>query len=673
MQRSETKSLSSVQPQAQPSRNPAWYLLLGGLLLLLLWLGLKTWHVVRATQSLLASQTAVEQMLAGGLTSIDPDEAEAIVLDVRRDVLTLKNEAAVFMPLTPYLGWLPKVGPTIVAAPHLLAMADAGTETAAYAIRGLKPGLALLQDEAISSNSRLPALVGVLDEAGPDLVQAGLALERAAAARAALGNTSPLPWRVRTLLAQADEWLPMGQDGLKLALVLPEMMGSEHPRRYLLIAQNEDEIRATGGFASGAGLLVVESGRIADLSFLDSYHVDKWADKPYDFPPQPLYELMGLELFLFRDANFWPDFPTSAERAMELYRYGQDVPPFDGVIAIDQRFLQLLLEGTGPVSVPDSGVTINSQNVIDAVRGSWAIQDGQDVGDWLRERKSFMGTFAAAIRHKVESDFASMNPIQLTRALFEALEMKHMQIYVRDPEVEAVLDELNWDGRLENPGGQDFLMVVDTNVGFNKANLHVKRSISYHVDLAQTTPQAHLAIHYAHTGEDPDEPCVQDALYEAYGKETPTYLTLADQCYWNYLRVYAPAGSQLIEASQHIIAGESLFDRSTWSDPAAALDDLPGWSVFSNFLLVPYAQSLDTHFRYRLPDSIMQAGEEETHYRLTIVKQAGLDPDPLTVTVRLPENGQLVEATPSPAVIDGTTVTFGLLLETDTMVTVKYR
>ena len=85
------------------------------------------------------------------------------------------------------------------------------------------------------------------------------------------------------------------------------------------MAQNEDELRATGGFLTGAGIVTVENGRIVDLSFLDSNYVDNYWVKPYDFPPQPLYDYMGLEMLLFRDANYWPDFPTSARKAMDLY------------------------------------------------------------------------------------------------------------------------------------------------------------------------------------------------------------------------------------------------------------------------------------------------------------------------------------------------------------------
>lgn len=669
---SKTKQLTAVRQNRVASRRLAWLLLLSALSLIVIWLGLKTWHIVRAAQSLQARQAEVEALMANGPTAVDPEQAEALVLGVRRDVFTLKTEVEPFLPLTPYLGWLPKVGPTIVVAPQLLQMADAGTEAAAYAIRGLKPALTVIQDEDPSADSRIPELVQVLDAAEPDLVQAGLALERVMAARAELGDTEALPWRVRTLLERVDQWLPLGHDGLKMALVLPEMMGSAGPRRYLIIAQNEDELRATGGFISGAGLMVVENGRIIDLSFQDSYDIDNWREKPYDFPPQPLYDYMLLELFLFRDANFWPDFPTSAEAAMELYSYSRDVPPVDGAIAIDQRFVQLLVEATGPVHIAEAGVTLNSKNVIDNFRQAWAIQEDQEVGEWFGDRKAFLGTFASAIKTRLESDFSSIDPILFTQNLYQAVQSKHLQIYMRDPAVAAVLDEIDWDGRLQNTAGQDYLAVIDTNMGFNKSNVFIEKETDYHVTLtSEGNADAELTVNYTHTGTDSDQTCQQGVLYSY--DEVTDYLKIADKCYWNYLRVYAPEGSQLIESSEHIVPADTLLGTETWQGSANSLNELASFTTFANFLMVSRAESVSSHYRYQLPSSVVQTIADGDSYHLTIAKQAGARPQPLTVTVTLPGNAHLLEATPAPTAVKGTTVVFELNMETDTSITVTYR
>lgn len=652
-------------------RHPAQLFISLGFLLILLWLGLKGWRLYRAVDSLQAAQPKIEALLADGVTALDPQEASMIIADMRRDVVTIRSETAVFMPFTRFFGWLPRYGPLLSAAPVLLEMADSGTAAAAYAFHGLEPGLALLQN-GTSTESGIADMVQVLAAAETDLAQASLALEQVTAARASLDDTAQLPWRIRTLLEQMDEWLPIAGNGLKLAQVLPDIMGIVGPRRYLVIAQNEDELRPTGGFISGVGVIGVEDGRITEMQFQDAYKVDNWAEKPYEFPPQPLFDFMQLELFVFRDANYWPDFPTSAEKAMNLYSYGQDTPPLDGIIAIDQQFLQLLLEATGPVPIPGSEVTINSTNVIDNLRIAWALPEGQEVKDWIFNRKSFMSTFALAIKQRVESDFSSIDPIALVRNLHTAAATGHLQIYMRAPTIAAVLDQVNWDGRLEHSPDQDFLMVVDTNVGYNKTNLYVKQHISYHITLAENRPpQAQLSIIYNHTGPASGEPCGQGVSYQA--DVVDDYINLADKCYLNYLRVYVPAGSQLIDSTHHYVPGDAMLNKTPWSHTAELLNELPDFTTFANLLLVPRTEEITSRYLYALPPSLGETISSQQQYQLLVHKQPGARPTPLTILVQLPENTSFAGAVPDPAQVEEYAIKFEFILDEDIVLTVNYR
>ncbi|MCB0028444.1 MAG: hypothetical protein KDE28_11090, partial [Anaerolineales bacterium] len=76
-----------------------------------------------------------------------------------------------------------------------------------------------------------------------DLIQAQLAVDRVTAARAEIDNLDELPWRVQQLFKQLDDNLPLAQDGLRAIQLLPELMGQNGRRTYLILAQNEDELR----------------------------------------------------------------------------------------------------------------------------------------------------------------------------------------------------------------------------------------------------------------------------------------------------------------------------------------------------------------------------------------------------------------------------------------------
>lgn len=642
-------------PADTPNRAIGRYVRLALLLLLLaflLWAGLKAWRVAGATRSLLAVEDEARALAAGGLAGLDADAAEALLLGARADVVTLRDELAFVRPIAPYLGWVPRLGPTLVAAPHLLDMADGGTEAAVLAVGSLKPALATVQGESFGTNS-LGELLPTLTAAGPALREASVALDRTAAARGALAAAVPaeqLPWRVQQLLTVADEWLPLGQSGLRLAPYLPTLLGADGPRRYLIMAQNEDELRATGGFLTGAGLVTVENGRIADLRFRDSSDVDNIAAKPYDFPPQPLYDFMGLEIFVFRDANFWPDFPTSARKAIDLYAYGLDVEPLDGAIAIDQEFLRLLVEAIGPVPIPDSEQVINANNLLQILREARDIQEGQEVGEWVLNRKAFLGGFAAAIRGKVETEFGSIDLPKLARNMSAAADRRHLSIYLRDPDAATALAATGWDGRLPTAPPGDFLMAVDTNVGYNKVNLLVERALTYEVDLGPQ-PTATLNVLYTHTGEPQDEPCFQ-GVTEEFEQATP-YLTLADKCYWNYLRVYVPGGSVLQASSNHTVPGETLFNGRTWDGPAQTVAEQPGLTTFANFMLLPRASELTGMFQYQLPQGVVQSEDGATVYQLTVFKQPGTRPQSLTLFVTLPVGATLLETSLPGENVDG--------------------
>lgn len=671
-----TDALDAPEKKAESSNlgRVALLLLLTGILLLLSWAGWKAWRLYTTSSSLLDRQSELEQLAEADWREIDPDQAETLILGTHADIKALREDTAILMPVLPYMERLPEVGPLAAAAPHLLEMADAGTEAAAYAMRGLKPALQEVQ-KPDGSGLTLPTLLDTIQAARPDLARSALALDRVAVARQQVTDIETLPWRVRTLLEKGDEWLPVGQDFTRLSLALPELMGYEGPRRYLILAQNQDELRPTGGFISGAGYLELEDGEVLALDFADANLIDAWEEpgkiggsllKPYATPPMPLRDFMLLDLFLFRDANFWPDFAVSGQKAMDLYAYGRDVPPLDGVIGINQEFLKLLLQGMGPLSVPETGETINSKNIIKSLQEAWTLQDG------VAERKAFLGPFAAAILQRVGGGLGDIDPLNLLRNTNQALNQKDLQIFVRDPQTAALLAANNWDGRLPAPSSGDVLLVVDTNVGYNKANFLVDRAVDYQVQLADTgMNEARLTVRHNHNGEANDEPCWQGTLQE-YADGAP-YLALTDKCYWNYLRVYAPAGSELISGPERLIPGQTWYGGYDWQKGTETLLELPGYTTFTSWMLLPRGEEISSEFRYNLPDSIIQREDGASIYTLQLVKQAGTRPTIVQVALTPPPGSTVINAEPEPMAIENNTYIFSIELDQDQTVTLTYQ
>jgi hypothetical protein len=660
---SETENGNSI------ARRLPVILLVLGLSILLIWVGLVAYRAYSLYGTLDQMQAEAQILSNDGITGLNINRIEELTLDARQDFIALNNSTKPLYGILPYLSWIPEIGPLLAATPHLMQMADAGSYAAVEMLDGMKPAVILLQNSGGSNTQLIGQMLEILESAEPNTQNALKALEYLSNSRDEIGDTSQLPWRVQTLLEIFDNELPLLENGLKLSTVLPQIMGTNGRRSYLIMAQNEDEIRPTGGFISGAGLLVVEDGQIVSVEFSDANYIDDYLNKPYDFPPTPFYEIMGMDIFLFRDSNFWPDFPQSAEMVMDLYTRGQDIP-VDGVIAINQEFIKELLSAVGPLFVPELERTLSSNNVISEMRNQWGPTPGQEI-DWVNERKAFMGPMANALRQRLEADFSSIDELSLIRSLGDAADRRDLQIYMRDPAVADVLADTGWDGQFQNSSGQDYLLVVDTSLGFNKVSAIIDKELSYHVSIPEEgDPTADLLIEYSHGGEQSEEACFHGTYYTI----DIAYSDLFNDCYWNYVRVYAPLGSELIGSSLNPVAAEHLLSGQPWEGSARIADESSEkFQVFDSFYLVGQGEQVAGEINYSLPQAVIQSSDVGHVYRLEVAKQAGISPYPFSVWVTLPSGAEFVSATPQPTHIDNYDIVFTEILSSDMVFEVTYR
>ena len=370
---------------------------------------------------------------------------------------------------------------------------------------------------------------------------------------------------------------------------------------------------APAGFISGAGFVRLDGGRIVDLKLSDGYSVDDLT-QPHPTPPRALTEQMGIQLLTLRDSNWSPDFPESGEVARALFAQDRGITT-DGAIALDLEAVRLLVAALEPLQVPGIDQPVTGANVLDWMKRSWAAPQSAAgtveeaaTSDWWLKRKDFMGELMTAALAKLQGG-GDLNASALAQAVVTMLDGRHLQVAVDDPALAKILAEQGWDGGLRPPADSDFLAVVDTNVGFNKTNAAVTEAIAYRVEPANDGLEATLTLTYTHTAPAGAEPLCDRA--PRYGD---SYDALINRCYWDYLRVYAPGGSELL--------GADGLNR-----PAAEQGER-GTTVFTgSFSLRPGDQHVVT-LRYRLPQDIADV----TPYRLFVRKQAGTLALPLTVT-----------------------------------------
>jgi hypothetical protein len=250
-----------------------------------------------------------------------------------------------------------------------------------------------------------------------------------------------------------------------------------------------------------------------------------------------------------------------------------------------------------------------------------------------------MQGLAQAILDRVQSgkDFSWMD---FAKSLVQALDEKHILVVMDNSTINSLLTERGWNGAVHRNDG-DYLMIVDSNLGFNKVNAVVDEAINYAVDLTDlNSPTAVLEVDNQNNAAG-NPVCTQQADYG-----DGSYASLINRCYWDYLRVYSRADTILVQSDPKTIPGSEMLDGK---DLPAQTDDLTYENNdlikgYGTFFVVPAGQANSTHFQFALSPTVLQTVGNRSTYSLTVQKQAGTTAIPIKISITLPPSASLVDA-----------------------------
>jgi hypothetical protein len=367
-------------------------------------------------------------------------------------------------------------------------------------------------------------------------------------------------------------------------------------RNYLILLQNNLELRPGGGYIGSFGILKIKDGKVTDLAIHDLSNFDARIPDGIE-PPYPMEKTLRIQSWKMRDSNWSPDFPTNAQKAEEFYRLGKGGEDFSGIFAITANMLTSFLKVTGPIQIEGFPGTYEDESAILALE--YQVEKGYaEQGIEKGERKSVMNLLAGEILKKVEN-FNLSQKIQLAKIILDDLERKDIQLYFKDEKVQEMVEKNNWGGIIDAQWSKDYLMVVDANLGAYKSDYYVKRSINYSVDLSKEIPEANLLVTYHHTAKQKD------------------WMT---NDYTNYLRVYAPRQFWLTSYSPEL-------------EPPRFAEEF-GKKYFGFLAYTPIGARKTFEFRYTLPQEL------KDDYELKIQKQAGINDVPVAVSVTYPDGSK---------------------------------
>ena len=601
---------TTESPGSKIDRKQWWFLLRVVALVILVVLGYKVVRAGLYGMSAYNSASELRHFVSGDLEANDLVQAQSSLAELARSTAALERELRLFRPLLRGAGVIPAIGPTIAGLPDLLAAGQEYTFIANEAVR------LLAEVQSSQPQTPLPQLGLTVIANNPEAF--AILGEHAAQARQSLEriDASELVPKLSEPVEQLQSIAVLAEAGLTLSTQLPELMGFNGPRYYLLLVQNNHELRATGGFISAVGMVTMEDGVPGNIDLTDSYNIRR-DDVDHPWAPAPMQEHMGIQLVFVRDANWSPDLPTSGQLARTLYH--QDAgTQVDGVITVDLRAVELLVDALGPLKVKGAQERVTGENLVDQIKQFWdrPIQTGDTkesagMQEWWKQRKDFMPAMAEAALNRVRS--GRFNPLAVADAGRAALDERAIQVWLVNAEADAILAEHGWNGSMQPVDGADLVGLIDTNMGYNKVDSVLDRALDYSVNWPDGPDQPALAeatITYRHPVEVVGHECNQKPRYG------DNYDAMTERCYFDFVRLYVPAGSELLSAEgvDPGTVGTAFGENVT--------------TVFSGYFEMMPGSEHTVRFRYRLPPDIVP---EE--YRLAIRRQSGSGPLSVTADV----------------------------------------
>jgi len=380
---------------------------------------------------------------------------------------------------------------------------------------------------------------------------------------------------------------------------LADFLGFNGAKHYLLIFENNMELRPTGGFIGSYGIITIENGDVKKIFTDDVYNLDKLSEgKMKKLAPWPMLKYNNQKYWYLRDANWLANWPDSAKKITEFFheeRINANLPDqtIDGVIAITPDFIANMLEVVGPIA--SQGLTFSAKNfALDLEK--FVEFDFAKYGVSYNERKEIIGDLADSLIAKVEN-IPSSDFIKLGLAFKKNIDQKQILVYMFDDKLQKYFSQRNWAGEIKAVAG-DYLLVVDSNLASLKTDSVMERSIKRTLKMNNDgNLLVKVEITYRHKGQ---------------------FITDFITRYRTYTKVYVPKDSWFERG--WIRAGEGEIPLDMAKDLEYGNEF--GKSYGAYFLVIEPQKTKTIILEYKLPEALKNQ-YQNGQYSLVVQKQPG--------------------------------------------------
>lgn len=504
---------------------------------------------------------------------------------------------------------------------HGFNSADSGISAALKSIHAVAPYADVLGFKGQGSftggtaEDRLKNLLVTLQKVTPELDNIGKDLSVVQKELSAIDpNRYPETFMGKHIRSKIVEYQTLSSS-VTLALVefkpvieqLPQAAGADGKRRkYFMLFQNDNELRPTGGFLTAFSIINVDGGKVSPEKSDDIYELDKKFNKNLPIP-----EILGRYLttekyWHLRDMNTAPDFKNSMTQFLTNYQLVPDEPhDIDGVVAVDTRVLTDLLRLVGPINIDGYGkFSAENEPKCNCPQIIYALSEIADrpVNYVKVNRKGILGPLMHELLLRVYSAPKVLWP-KLFELAWQNIQSRHAQMYFYDQKLQAAAEKVGAAGVMQSDStAQDFMAVIDANLGGAKSNLFTSSEITQQVSAPSNgviTKKVSITYKNSRGGDN----CNLEAGLLCLNAAMPD---------WN--RIYLPKGSKLVNSQGYKANTVKQYDEANFT------------IIDGTFTLEPKSTS-KINIEYTVPYT------DSKIYRVKLWKQGGVVSVPVLMDV----------------------------------------
>ena len=357
---------------------------------------------------------------------------------------------------------------------------------------------------------RIIFMAQTLDKISPELDKVAVGME---AAQKELDKIDPKRYpetirgksvrsKVVNLKSAVAESATLLSQAKPLIKLFPELLGNPNSKTYMVLLQNDGELRATGGFMTAYAFLRVTKGKIEPLASYNIYDLDDRFRKKVP-APEPIKKYLNEQYLNLRNVNLSPDFKVSMDEFYKYYRDISGMPKVDGIIAIDTK--------------PVAGIRPDRKAVLGPLM------------------HSMMANAMGSPKHT----WPKLLNVGLT-----AIKEKHLIFYFLEDKTQLIAEDFNAAGRIKDYSG-DYLHISDSNFGGAKSDMFITREVEQEITTENGVVTKTVSISY-------NNPRKGDNCNLEAGQ------LCLNGIYRDYVRVYVPKGSKLLSVAGSEVKEQTL-------------------------------------------------------------------------------------------------------------------